>query len=75
MSDGGPSSIKRLSQCAARVPALSRGYENRVEETLDYAVYGSRFAAHRFLTDGFRPNRKSRKEKLDGTIGKIPIKR
>ena len=40
MSDGGPSSIKRLSQCAARVPALSRGYEDRVELKFDYAVYG-----------------------------------
>ena len=40
MSDGGPSSIKRLSQCAARVPALSRGYEDRVELKFDFAVYG-----------------------------------
>ena len=46
MSDGEPSSIKRLTRCAARVPALSSGYEDRVAEKLDLAVYGSRFAAH-----------------------------
>ena len=46
MSDGEPSSIKRLTRCAARVPALSSGYEDRVMETFDFAVYGSRFAAH-----------------------------
>ena len=40
MSDGGPSSIKRLTQCAARVPALSRGYEDRAELMFDFAVYG-----------------------------------
>jgi hypothetical protein len=28
------------------VPALSSGYEDRVMETFDFAVYGSRFAAH-----------------------------
>ena len=46
MSDGEPSSIKRLTRCAARVPALSSGYEDRVVEKFDLAVYGSRFAAH-----------------------------
>ena len=40
MSDGGPSSIKRSTQCAARVPALSRGYEDRVGLKFDFAVYG-----------------------------------
>ena len=40
MSGGEPSSIKRLARCAARVPALSRGYEDRVEEKFDFAVYG-----------------------------------
>ena len=46
MSDGGPSSIKRFTRCAARVPALSNEYEDRVEARFDFAVYGSRFAAH-----------------------------
>ena len=46
MSDGGPSSIKRFTRCAARAPALSNGYEDRVEARFDFAVYGSRFAAH-----------------------------
>lgn len=45
MSDGEPSSIKQLSRCAARVPALSNRCEDRAEVELDYAVYGSRFAA------------------------------
>ncbi len=40
MSDGEPSSIKRLTRCAARVPALSSGYEDRVEKKLDFVVYG-----------------------------------
>ena len=40
MSGGEPSSIKRLTRCAARVPALSKGYEDRVEEKFDIAVYG-----------------------------------
>ena len=40
MSDGGPSSIKRCTRCAARVPALSSGYEDRMEERFDFAVYG-----------------------------------
>ena len=39
MSDGEPSSIKRLTRCAARVPALSSGYEDRVEIRFDFAVY------------------------------------
>ena len=46
MSDGEPSSIKRLTRCAARAPALSKGYEDRVEARFDFAVYGTRFAAH-----------------------------
>ena len=49
MSDGEPSSIKRLARCAARAPALSRGYEDRVEARFDFAVYGTRFAAHQFF--------------------------
>ena len=40
MSDGEPSSIKRLTRCAAGVPALSRVYEDRVEVKLDLVVYG-----------------------------------
>ncbi len=46
MSDGEPSSIKQFTRCATRVPALSSRYEDRVEERFDFAVYGSRFAAH-----------------------------
>ena len=49
MSDGEPSSIKRLTRCAARAPALSKRYEDRVEARFDFAVYGTRFAAHHFL--------------------------
>ena len=48
MSDGEPSSIKRLTRCAARAPALSKRYEDRVEARFDFAVYGTRFAAHHF---------------------------
>ena len=48
MSDGEPSSIKRLTRCAARAPALSKRYEDRVEARFDFAVYGTRFAAHQF---------------------------
>ena len=51
MSDGGPSSIKRFTRCAARAPALSMKYEDRVEARVDFEVYGSRFAAHRFFID------------------------
>ena len=40
MSGGGPSSIKRSPQCAARVPVLSNRYEDRVEATFDFEVYG-----------------------------------
>ena len=40
MSGGGPSSIKRSPQCAARVPVLSRRYEDRVGATFDFEVYG-----------------------------------
>ncbi len=40
MSDGEPSSIKRLTRCAARAPALSRKYEDRVEARFDFVVYG-----------------------------------
>ncbi len=40
MSDGEPSSIKQLTRCAARAPALSRKYEDRVEARFDYVVYG-----------------------------------
>ena len=40
MSDGEPSSIKRLTRCAAGVPALSREYEDRVEASFDFTVYG-----------------------------------
>ena len=40
MSDGEPSSIKRLTRCAAGVPALSRVYEDRVEARFDFTVYG-----------------------------------
>ena len=49
MSDGGPSSIKRFTRCAARAPALSKEYEDRVEARFDFAVYGTRFAAHQFF--------------------------
>ena len=49
MSDGEPSSIKRLTRCAARAPALSKRYEDRVEARFDFAVYGTRFAAHQFF--------------------------
>ena len=40
MSGGGPSSIKRSSACAARVPVLSRRYEDRVGANFDFGVYG-----------------------------------
>ena len=40
MSGGGPSSIKRSPQCAARVPVLSRRCEDRVGATFDLEVYG-----------------------------------
>ena len=40
MSGGGPSSIKRSPQCAARAPVLSRRYEDRVGATFDFKVYG-----------------------------------
>ena len=40
MSGGGPSSIKRSSRCAARVPVLSRRCEYRVGATFDFGVYG-----------------------------------
>ncbi len=49
MSDGEPSSIKRLTRCAARAPALSRVYEDRVEARFDFVVYGTRFAAHQIF--------------------------
>ena len=49
MSDGEPSSIKRLTRCAARAPALSKRYEDRVEARFDFAVYGTRFAAHKIF--------------------------
>ena len=52
MSDGEPSSIKRLTRCAARAPALSKMYEDRVEARFDFAVYGSRFAAHFYFLLG-----------------------
>ena len=60
MSGGEPSSIKRLARCAARVPALSRGYEDRVEEKFDFAVYGL-VLQHTLVSVGqFWLNRKSR---------------
>ena len=40
MSGGEPSSIKRSTRCAARWPALSNRYEDRMEERFDFAVYG-----------------------------------
>ena len=40
MSDGGPSSIKRLTQCAVRLPASSSRYEDRVEAIHEILVYG-----------------------------------
>ena len=40
MSGGGPSSTKQSPQCAARVPVLSRRYEDRVGATFDFKVYG-----------------------------------
>ena len=40
MSDGEPSSIKRLPWCAVRLPVLSRRYEDRVGATFDFEVYG-----------------------------------
>ncbi len=40
MSGGGPSSIKRSSLCAARVPVLSRRCEVRVGVNFDFGVYG-----------------------------------
>ena len=55
MSDGEPSSIKRLTRCAARVPALSRKYEDRVEARFDFAVYGTRFAAHVCFEGSYEP--------------------
>ena len=55
MSDGEPSSIKRLTRCAARAPALSREYEDRVEARFDFAVYGTRFAAHVCFEGSYEP--------------------
>ena len=55
MSDGEPSSIKRLTRCAARAPALSRKYEDRVEARFDFAVYGTRFAAHVCFKGSYEP--------------------
>ena len=40
MSGGEPSSIKRFTRCAVRVPALSRSCENHVGVTFDKEVYG-----------------------------------
>ena len=40
MSGGEPSSIKRLPRCAARSPARSRRYGDRVEANFDLKVYG-----------------------------------
>ena len=40
MSGGGPSSIKRSPQCAARVPVPSRRCEDRVGAIFDLEVYG-----------------------------------
>ena len=40
MSGGEPSSIKRSSRCAARVPVLSSRLENRVGADFDLEVYG-----------------------------------
>ena len=40
MSGGEPSSIKRFSRCAARVPVLSSRLENRVGANFDLGVYG-----------------------------------
>ena len=40
MSGGEPSSIKRSSRCAARVPVLSIRLENRVGANFDLEVYG-----------------------------------
>ena len=40
MSGGEPSSIKRSSRCAARVPVLSMRLENRVGADFDLEVYG-----------------------------------
>ncbi len=40
MSGGEPSSIKRLTQCAVRLPAPSSRYEDRVEVMHEIEVYG-----------------------------------
>ena len=40
MSGGEPSSIKQLTRCAARSPAPSRMYEDRVGVMFDFKVYG-----------------------------------
>ena len=40
MSGGEPSSIKRLTQCAVRLPAPSSWYEDRVEVMHEIEVYG-----------------------------------
>ena len=55
MSGGEPSSTKQSLRCAARVPALSRGYEDRGERMLDFAVYGlvSRIQLLFYLTEIF----------------------
>ena len=51
MSGGGPSSIKRSSACAARVPVLSRGYGDRVGANFDLEVYGLVLRSGAFFTE------------------------
>ena len=40
MSGGEPSSIKRCTRCATRLPVLSAYYVCRVGVTFDFEVYG-----------------------------------
>ena len=68
MSGGEPSSIKRLTRCAARVPVLSRRYEDRVEEKFDFAVYGLVLQHTLFSVGQFWLNRKSRKNNTENSV-------
>ena len=68
MSGGEPSSIKRLARCAARVPVLSRRYEDRVEEKFDFAVYGLVLQHTLFSVGEFWSNRKSRKNNTENSV-------
>ena len=73
MSGGGPSSIKRISRCAAGMPAPSRENGNRVGIEFDLEVYDLTFLRKRSDTMHQALYRKWRPKSFDDVYGQEHI--